>query len=43
MANSLKSKKQTKLNEQDLNPDNEAEVSVTEVVKDERTSKILGS
>jgi S-DNA-T family DNA segregation ATPase FtsK/SpoIIIE len=43
MANTLKSKKEPKLNEQDLNPDKVTEVTVTEVVKDERTSKILGA
>ena len=43
MANTLKSKKQSKISEENLNPDKEADVSVTEVVKDERTSKIMGS
>ncbi len=38
----LKSKKQPKINAQNLNPDKEADVSVTDVVKDERTSKIMG-
>jgi len=42
MANSLKSKKQPKISEENLNPDKEADVSVTEMVKDERTSKIMG-
>ncbi len=43
MANTLKSKKLPKLNEEALNPDKEADVIVAEVVKDERTSKILGA
>jgi S-DNA-T family DNA segregation ATPase FtsK/SpoIIIE len=43
MANSLKSKKEPKLNEEALNPDKEAAVVVADVVKDERTSKILGA
>ena len=43
MANTLKSKKQQKVSEENLNPDKEADVSVTEVVKDERTSKIMGA
>ncbi len=43
MANTLKSKKQPKISEENLNPDKESDVSVTEVVKDERTSKIMGS
>jgi S-DNA-T family DNA segregation ATPase FtsK/SpoIIIE len=43
MANTLKSKKQSKISEDNLNPDKESDVSVTEVVKDERTSKIMGS
>ncbi len=42
MANTLKSKKQPKISEENLNPDKEADVSVTEMVKDERTSKIMG-
>ena len=42
MANTLKSKKETKVSEENLNPDKEAPVNVTEVVKDERTSKIAG-
>ena len=42
MANTLKSKKQPKISEENLNPDKEADVSVTDVVKDERTSKIMG-
>ena len=43
MANTLKSKKQPKISEENLNPDKEADVSVTDVVKDERTSKIMGA
>jgi S-DNA-T family DNA segregation ATPase FtsK/SpoIIIE len=43
MANTLKSKKQPKVSEENLNPDKESDVSVTEVVKDERTSKIMGA
>jgi len=43
MANTLKSKKQPKISEENLNPDKESDVSVTEVVKDERTSKIMGA
>ena len=43
MANTLKSKKVPKLNEEALNPDKDASVDVAEVVKDERTSKILGA
>ena len=42
MANTLKSKKEAKVSEEHLNPDKEAPVNVTEVVKDERTSKIAG-
>jgi S-DNA-T family DNA segregation ATPase FtsK/SpoIIIE len=42
MANTLKSKKEAKVSEANLNPDKEAPVNVTEVVKDERTSKIAG-
>ena len=42
MANTLKSKKQPKISEENLNPDKEADVSVTAVVRDERTSKIMG-
>jgi S-DNA-T family DNA segregation ATPase FtsK/SpoIIIE len=42
MANTLKSKKEAKISEANLNPDQEAPVNVTEVVKDERTSKIAG-
>ena len=43
MANTLKSKKEPNVNSPILNPDKEASVSVTEVVKDERTSKIAGA
>jgi len=43
MANTLKAKKDTKPNQEALNPDKEAAINVTEVVKDERTSKILGA
>ena len=43
MANTLKSKKEPKVSEEALNPDKEASLNVTEVVKDERTSKIIGS
>ncbi len=42
MANTLRSKKEPKISEAALNPDKEASVNVTEVVKDERTSKIIG-
>ncbi len=43
MANTLKRKKEPKISEEALNPDKEASVNVTEVVKDERTSKIAGA
>ena len=43
MANTLKSKKEPNVNSHILNPDKEASVTVTEVVKDERTSKIAGA
>jgi len=43
MANTLRTKKEPKLNQEALNPDKEAALNVTEVVKDERTSKILGA
>ncbi|MFZ9221119.1 MAG: DNA translocase FtsK 4TM domain-containing protein, partial [Sediminibacterium sp.] len=43
MANTLRTKKETKPNQEALNPDKEAAINVTEVVKDERTSKILGA
>jgi S-DNA-T family DNA segregation ATPase FtsK/SpoIIIE len=42
MANMLKRKKNQKISEEQLNPDNETNINVTEVVKDERTSKIMG-
>jgi len=43
MANTLKSKSTPKVNSPILNPDKEADVVVSEVVKDERTMKIFGS
>ena len=43
MANTLKSKKEPNVNSPILNPDKETSVTVTEVVKDERTSKIVGA
>mgnify|MGYP000509754934 FL=1 len=43
MANTLKSKSTPKVNSPNLNPDKEADVVVSEVVKDERTMKILGA
>ncbi len=43
MANTLRTKKDSKPNQEALNPDKEAAINVTEVVKDERTSKILGA
>ena len=43
MANTLKGKKEPKVSVDALNPDKESDVSVTEVVKDERTSKIFGA
>ena len=43
MANTLKSKKEPNVNSPILNPDKEASVTVAEVVKDERTSKIVGA
>lgn len=43
MANTLKSKTTPKVNSPILNPDKEADVVVSEVVKDERTMKILGA
>ena len=43
MANTLRTKKDTKPNQEALNPDKETAINVTEVVKDERTSKILGA
>lgn len=42
MANKLRSKKEPKVSEEALNPDSEAKLTVTEIVKDERTSKIAG-
>jgi S-DNA-T family DNA segregation ATPase FtsK/SpoIIIE len=43
MANSLKKKTPPPPDPDSLTPDKEAEVTVTEVVKDERTAKIAGS
>jgi S-DNA-T family DNA segregation ATPase FtsK/SpoIIIE len=43
MANTLKSKSTPKVNSPIFNPDKEADVVVSEVVKDERTMKILGA
>jgi S-DNA-T family DNA segregation ATPase FtsK/SpoIIIE len=43
MANTLKSKSTPKVNSPILNPDKVADVVVSEVVKDERTMKILGA
>lgn len=43
MANSLRKKTPPPPDPEQLNPDKEAEVNVAEVVKDERTTKILGS
>lgn len=42
MANRLKKKAEKKDNPDKLNPDKEVQVTVEEVVKDERTTKILG-
>jgi S-DNA-T family DNA segregation ATPase FtsK/SpoIIIE len=42
MANKLKSKKEPKVSEEALNPDSDTSLNVTEIVKDERTSKIMG-
>ena len=42
MANKLKSKKEPKVSEEALNPDKDTSLNVTEIVKDERTSKIMG-
>ena len=42
MANRLKKKTEKKDNPEKLNPDKEVQVTVEEVVKDERTKKILG-
>jgi len=35
MANTLRTKKEPKLNQENLNPDKEAAINVTEVVKDD--------
>ncbi len=43
MANRLKKKTVKLPNTEKLNPDKEAEVSVEEVIKDERTAKIIGA
>ncbi|MBS1626710.1 MAG: DNA translocase FtsK 4TM domain-containing protein [Bacteroidetes bacterium] len=43
MANKLKKKIPPTPSAEELNPDKEVEVTVTEVVKDERTTKILGA
>lgn len=43
MANSLKKKTPPPPDPEELNPDKAADVSVVEVVKDERTQKIVGS
>ena len=43
MANSLKKKTPLPPNPEKLTADKEAQVTVTEVVKDERTTKILGA
>ncbi len=43
MANRLKKKTPPPPSPEELNPDKEPEVTVTEVVKDERTTKILGA
>ena len=43
MANSLKKKTPPPPDPESLTPDKEAEITVTEVVKDERTAKIAGS
>ena len=43
MANRLKKKTPLAPNPEELTPDKEPEVTVTEVVKDERTTKILGA
>ena len=42
MATKQKSKKELKVSEEALSPDSEASVNVSEIVKDERTSKIAG-
>ena len=43
MANSLKKKTPPPPDPEELNPDKDADVTVAEVVKDERTEKIVGS
>jgi len=43
MANLLRKKTQTPPSPEELNPDKEVQVTVTEVVKDERTTKIVGA
>lgn len=43
MANSLKKKTPPPPDPEELNPDKAADVTVVEVVKDERTQKIIGS
>lgn len=43
MANRLKKKTPPQPSPEELNPDKEPEVTVTEVVKDERTTKIMGA
>ncbi len=43
MANRLKKKTSSPPSPEELNPDKETEVTVTEVVKDERTTKIMGA
>lgn len=43
MANSLKKKTPPPPDPEELNPDKDADVTVSEVVKDERTEKIIGS
>ena len=43
MANRLKKKTTKPPSAEKLNPDKEAEVSVQEVIKDERTAKITGA
>jgi S-DNA-T family DNA segregation ATPase FtsK/SpoIIIE len=43
MANSLRKKATTTPDPEQLTPDKETEVTVTEVVKDERTTKIIGA
>ena len=43
MANNLRKKATTPPDPEQLTPDKETEVTVTEVVKDERTTKIIGA